>query len=66
MKTMPFSAGVLELLHLKIEVSVSEPCDVIRVLKRHNQAKIIKKSVFLFFLPDMSKICQHVHRLEFR
>ena len=26
---------VLELLHLKMEVTVSEPCDVIRVIKRH-------------------------------
>ena len=36
------------------------------VLKRHNQAKIIKKSVFLFWLFDMSIICQHVHGLELR
>ena len=28
------------------------------VLRRHNQAKIMKKSVFLF--------CQHVHVLELR
>ena len=34
------------------------------VLKRHNQAKIIKKSVFLFRLLDMSIICEHVHGLE--
>ena len=38
LKTRPFSAGVnfltdlFELLHLKMEVSVSEPCDVIRVV----------------------------------
>ena len=28
---------VLELLHLKMEVTVSEPCDVIRVGKRDNE-----------------------------
>ena len=31
---------VLELLHLKMEVSVSEPCDVIRVT-RHTHTAII-------------------------
>ena len=36
------------------------------VLRRHNQTKIIKKSVFLFCLLDMSIICQHVHVLELR
>ena len=79
---------VLELLHLKMEVTVSEPCDVIRVLHvkvsaqnlpepltfqsrqlcsvvkegelqitilmRHNQAKIIKKSVLLIWLFNMT------------
>ena len=36
-------------------------------LKRHNQAKFIKKSV-LFGLLDMTiiHVCQHVHRLELR
>ena len=33
-------------------------------LKRHNQAKIIKKSVFLFWLLNMTIRCEHVHRLE--
>ena len=35
-------------------------------LKRHNQGEIIKKSVLLFWLLDMSIIYQHVHRLELR
>ena len=38
-----------------------------RQLKRHNQAKIIKKSLILFwFLINMSIICEHVHGLELR
>ena len=37
-------------LESKIRISDSQ------VLKRHNQAKIIKKSVFLFWLLDMSMI----------
>ena len=36
------------------------------LLKRHNKAKIINKSVFLFWLLDKSITCQHVHRLELR
>ena len=36
------------------------------VLKRHNRAKIIKKSVILFWLLNMSIIFEHVHRLELR
>ena len=35
-------------------------------LKRHNQAKIIKKSVILFWLLNMTIRCKHVHRLELR
>ena len=31
-------------------------------LKRHNQAKIIKKSEFFFLLLNKAKICEHVHR----
>ena len=31
------------------------------VLKRHNQAKIIKTSAFLFWLHDMLIIYQHVY-----
>ena len=34
------------------------------ILKRHNQAKIIKRSVFLFWLPNMTMWCKHVHRLK--
>ena len=33
-------------------------------LKEHIQAKIIKKSVFLFWLLNMAIICELVHRLE--
>ena len=33
-------------------------------LKPHNQAKIIKKSVILFLLLNMTIQCKHVHRLE--
>ena len=33
-------------------------------LKRHHRAMIIKKSVLLSCLRDMSILCQHVHRLE--
>ena len=33
-------------------------------LKRHNQAKIIEKSVFLFWLLNITVWCKHVHRLE--
>ena len=36
------------------------------VLKRHNRAKIIKKSLILFWLLNMSIIFEHVHRLELR
>ena len=36
------------------------------LLKRHNQAKIIKKSVFIFWLLTMAVRCEHVHRLELR
>ena len=35
-------------------------------LKRHNQAKLIKTSVFLLWLLDMAIRCEHVHRLELR
>ena len=37
-------------------------------LKRHDQAKIIKKTVgpTLFWLLDMTIVCQHVHRLKLR
>ena len=35
-------------------------------LKRHNQAKIIKKSVFLFWIPNMAIRSEYVHRLELR
>ena len=35
-------------------------------LKRHNQAKIIKKSVFLFSLLNMAIRCENVHRVELR
>ena len=34
--------------------------------KRHIQAEIIKKSLFLFWLLNMAIICEHVHRLELR
>ena len=46
--------------------SVTQP-QVVKILiklKRHNQAKIIKKSVFLFWLINMTIRCKHVHRLE--
>ena len=33
-------------------------------LKRHNQAQIIQKSVFLFWLINMAMRCEHVHGLE--
>ena len=33
-------------------------------LKGLAQAKIIKKSVILFWLPNMTILCKHVHRLE--
>ena len=33
-------------------------------LKRHNQVKIIKKSVFLFWSLNMTTCCKHGHRLE--
>ena len=33
-------------------------------LKRHNQAKIIKKSVTLFWLLNITIWCKHVHKLE--
>ena len=36
----------------------------ISLLKRHNQAKIIKKSVILFRLLNMTIWCKRVHRLE--
>ena len=35
-------------------------------LKPHTQANIIKTSVILFWLPDMTIWCKHVHRLELR
>ena len=40
--------------------------DIVRKLnlKGHAQAKIIKKSVILFWLLNMTKWCKHVHRLE--
>ena len=34
------------------------------ILKRHNQAKIIKTSVFLFWILDMAIKCEHVHELR--
>ena len=37
---------------------------VVNGLKRLNQAKIIKKSVILFWLVNMAIWCKHVHRLE--
>ena len=37
---------------------------VSEILKRHNQAKIIKKSVFLFWLLNMCRGCEQIHRLE--
>ena len=42
-KTRPFSAGVnLELLHLKMGVTVSEPCDVIRgPFQHHSRSDIV-------------------------
>ena len=33
-------------------------------LKAHTQAKIIKKSLILFWLLNMTIRCKHVHRLE--
>ena len=35
-------------------------------LKGQSQAKIIQKSVILFWLPNMAIWCEHVHRLELR
>ena len=35
-------------------------------LKGLNQAKIVKKSVILFWLLNMTIWCKHVHRLELR
>ena len=58
----PFgSVAVLQRRHL---LNPRSPCLEAR-LKRHNQAKIIKKSVFLFWLLNMDIICEHIHRLEF-
>ena len=39
---------------------------VINPLIRHNQANIMKKSVFLFWLFNIAIRCEHVHRLELR
>ena len=36
------------------------------MLKRHNQAKIIKKSVFLFQFLNMAIWCEYVYRIELR
>ena len=33
-------------------------------LKRHNQGKIIKNRVILFWFLNMTICCKHVHRLE--
>ena len=38
--------------------------EAVKGLKRHNQAKIIKKSVILFWVLTMTICCKHVHRLE--
>ena len=38
----------------------------LKQLKRHNQAKIIRTSVFLLWLLNMAIRCEHVHRLELR
>ena len=35
-----------------------------RILKRHNQAKLIKKSVFVSWFLNMAIRCQLVHTLE--
>ena len=40
------------MINLESNIRISD----IQVLKRHNQAKIIRKSVFLFWLLDMSMI----------
>ena len=37
---------------------------VVLRLKRHNQAKIVKKSVILFWILDKTISCKHVHTLE--
>ena len=37
-----------------------------KTLKRHNQAKIVRISVFLFWFLDVYIICQHVSRPELR
>ena len=36
------------------------------LIKRHNQAEIIKQSVFLFWLLNVSIRGEHVHGLELR
>ena len=40
--------------------------NIIIDLKRQNQAKIIKKTLFLFWFLNMAITCEHVHRLELR
>ena len=37
---------------------------IISALKAHTQAKILKKSVILLWLLNMTTWCKHVHRLE--
>ena len=38
--------------------------NIFYTLKGLNQAKIVKKSVILFWLLNMTIWCKHVHRLE--
>ena len=49
---------------LLYETTLENPAS--RQLKRRNQAKIIKKSLILFWLLNMAIICEHVHRLVMR
>ena len=39
-------------------------CSRITALKRLDQAEIVKKSVILFWLLNMTISCKHAHRLE--
>ena len=43
-------------------MAVKKP--ISKILKGLNHAKIVKKSVILFWLLNMTIWCKHVHRLE--